>query len=292
MDAQQIVTNRLIEKLEEGVVPWRMPWNGTGVARRWVVDKPYRGLNAMILPPGEYASLKQIKEAGGRVKKEELKNWYMSVYWHWFKVKVGDAGVEDGSDDEANYKKMAKPYYYRVYEINKQCEGLASKVDQTEKLDFNPVEEAEKLLAAYKDKPRIQYGPGGAYYMAIFDFINMPKKEDFHSVEEFYSTIFHELVHSTGSISRLKREGVVDPTKFGSEKYAKEELVAEMGASMICVMAGLDTTDLQENSASYINGWLQKLKGDKKFIFSAASQAQAAVDYMTGVSHEEEPVPA
>jgi len=88
MNVYEIVTNRIIEQLEEGVVPWKMPWNHRGVARRWKVNKPYRGINAMILPPGEYASLKQIKEAGGRVLPDQLKKWHMVVYWHWYLVKV------------------------------------------------------------------------------------------------------------------------------------------------------------------------------------------------------------
>jgi len=186
--------------------------------------------------------------------------------------------------------KRAKPFYSRVYEINKQCEGMDSRfsVEEEDKLDFNQVQQAEDMIKAYKDAPRVVFSLQGASYHPIFDFINMPFKEDFHSIEEYYSTLFHELVHSTGAINRLNREGITDMTRFGSDKYAKEELIAEMGASMLCSMAGIESVQLEDNSASYIAGWLKKLNDDKKFIFSAASKAQAAVDFMLDIKYEEQ----
>lgn len=285
-DVYEIVTEKIIEKLENGIIPWKKPWNGKGVATRWLVNKPYRGFNAMMLEPGgEYASKKQILEAGGRIKKEEMRFGHIVVYWHWYKVK--EEGQENIPDEQASFKKMAKPFYSTVWEINTQCENMKSKFEEVEGLDFNPIEEAETLIRKYKDIPKMKTGKDGAYYVPAFDFISMPEVEDFNSSEEYYSTLFHELIHSTGHSKRLCREGITDIAKFGSDKYAKEELVAEMGSSMLCAMVGIDNTTI-DNAASYIHGWLQKLKGDKKFIFSASSQAQQGVDYMLDITHEEQ----
>lgn len=287
MDVAQIVTKRIMDKLEAGVIPWKKPWTGIGVARRWSVNKPYRGINMWLLDAGEYASLKQIEEAGGKIKPEERKNWHLVVYWHWYDVK--DPGQEGIPDEDCTYTERATPFYSRVWEINTQCEGLESKVEIEDRLDFNPVEEAEALIAKYKNKPDIKKGGGRAAYSPIFDYIQMPLEESFHSIEEYYCTLFHELVHSTGHVTRLRRQDVIDAVRFGSETYAKEELVAEMGASMLCSLSGIDNSALNDNSAAYIHGWLKKLQGDKRFIFSAASQAQNAVDYMIGTNNEEEP---
>ncbi|WP_242985957.1 ArdC family protein [Oceanobacillus zhaokaii] len=286
MDVCEIVTKRIIEKLESGVVPWKKPWNGRGGATRWSVKKPYRGINALLLEPGEYASKKQIIKAGGRINRDQLKNGHIIVYWHWYKIK--EEGQEDIPDDEATYQKRAKPFYSRVWDINTQCTGLKSKFNDDDILDFNPIEKAEELISRYEDIPKIKNGPGGAYYIPALDILNMPPVENFHSAEEYYSTLFHELVHSTGHDSRLNREGIIQISSFfGTDSYSKEELIAEMGSCMLSAMAGIDNSTI-DNSAAYINGWLSKLKGDKRFIFSAASQAQKAVDYMTGIAFEEE----
>ena len=108
----------------------------------------------------------------------------------------------------------------------------------------------------------------------------MPKKESFHSVQEFYSTLFHECIHSTGSEKRLNRPELTDLNAFGSHDYSKEELTAEFGAAYLCAIAGIDNT--LENSSAYIKGWLSKLKNNNDWLVGAASKAQKAADYIQG----------
>jgi antirestriction protein ArdC len=125
-----------------------------------------------------------------------------------------------------------------------------------------------------------------AWYRPASDVVGMPLKSVFNSSEEFYSTLFHELTHSTGHESRVGREGIQNLNSFGSESYSKEELVAELGASMLCAVTGIAPATL-ENSAAYLNSWITRLKGDSKLILSAASAAQKAADYIRGTQAEQ-----
>lgn len=272
----KMVTERMIEKLKAGTVPWRKPWVNRGMAVNWKNQKPYRGINQWLLDPGEYATKKQIEEAGGKVKPEEVKKGHIVVFWKPIEKK--DAENEDE-------KKFFLLRYYQVYEINTQAEGLKSKMALTS-FDHDPVEEAEKILAGYKNGPTISRNPGKAVYYPKTDHMNFPPLTDYENRDEYYSTAFHEAIHSTGAAKRLNRPGIVEFDKFGSEQYSKEELVAEMGAAMLCAVAGIDNSTI-ENSAAYINAWLTKLQNDHSLVVSAASQAQRAADHILGVSFGE-----
>jgi len=114
------------------------------------------------------------------------------------------------------------------------------------------------------------------------DSVGMPARGLFHSSEEFYSTLFHELTHSTGHTSRVGREGIEQLNKFGSESYSREELIAEMGAAMLCGVTGIAPATL-ENSAAYLKTWIARLKSDSKLIVQAASAAQKAADYIRNI---------
>lgn len=272
----EIITNQIIKKLENGVVPWKKPWQSGG-AVNWKNQKEYRGINALLLEPGEYASKKQINEAGGKIKdgaKSEI-----VVYWHWYKYK--DRGQENVPDDEATYTKGAKPFYYKVFDINKQVEGLQSK-REIQDFKHDPIEEAEKIKENYMGGPTYGFERKGAWYMPSMDHINVPPMKNFEDINKFYSTLFHEMAHSTGHKSRLNRDGIMGTIRFGSEDYSKEELVAELGASFLCRVAGIDNTTI-DNSASYIDSWLQALRNDKKLIVNASQQAQKASDYIQGI---------
>lgn len=267
----QIVTEKIIRKLEQGTVPWRQPWINAA-AVNWRTQKPYRGINAFLLDPGEYATWNQVIESGGKVKPAEAKNYAIVVFWKWLEKK-----------DEETQENEKIPFlrYYRVYEINKQCEGLQSK-RQTETFDHDPIEEAEKIKGGYRQAPPILFAPGKAYYSPVKDIISIPELKDHYKAEEYYSTMFHEMVHSTGHPKRINRASITDIAAFGSEIYSKEELIAELGAAMLCAQARIDNSTI-DNSASYIAGWLRKLKNDKKLIVQAAAQAQKAVDYLLEV---------
>ncbi len=269
----EMVTDRIIKLLESGVVPWRRPWK-VGAAVNWKTGKPYRGINTLLLEPGEYASFKQVSEAGGKVKKGEKGN--IVVFWTWLE-----------KEDEKSGEMTKIPFlrYYMVFEINKQCEGLQSKRnDQT--FEHDPVEEAERICRGYQDAPPVRFASGRAFYRPSDDSISVPPLCDYEKPEEYYSTLFHEYVHSTGHENRLNRSGITEIAAFGDETYSKEELVAEIGAAMLCGVAGIDNSTI-ENSAAYINSWLRKLKEDKKLIVQAAGQAQKAADYMLGVTFDD-----
>ncbi|WP_068612541.1 ArdC family protein [Paenibacillus tuaregi] len=268
----EMITNRMIQLLEKGIVPWRRPWR-VGAAVNWKTQKSYRGINTMLLEPGEYATFKQIKEAGGTVKKGEKGN--IVVFWTWLE-----------KEDEDSGKEVKIPFlrYYNVFDINKQCEGLKSKRDD-QTFEHDPIEAAEKICEGYKDAPRVTFASGRAFYRPSTDSVSVPPICDYAKAEEYYSTLFHEHVHSTGHAKRLNRSGITELAAFGDESYSKEELVAEIGAAMLCGVAGIDNSTL-DNSAAYVGSWLRELKDDKRLIVQAAGQAQKAADYILGVTFE------
>jgi antirestriction protein ArdC len=270
----EIVTNKIIEQLEKGVVPWRKPWINGG-AVNWKTQKPYRGINAFLLESGEYATFTQIQEAGGKVKKGAKSQ--IVVFWKW---------LEKEDEESGEVEKIPFLRYYRVFEINTQVEGLESKRKE-KTFDHDPIEKAEEIFKGYMNAPEFTFRSGKAVYYPTFDRINCPPLKDFQIAEEYYSTLFHEMIHSTGHKSRLARPGITTQSvAFGDEVYSKEELIAEMGAAMLCGVAGIDNSTI-ENSASYIDSWLRVLKKDSRLVLQAAAQAQKASDYILGETKDQ-----
>lgn len=269
----EMVTYRMIQLLEQGIVPWRRPWR-VGTSVNWRTQKPYRGINTLLLEPGEYATFKQVSEAGGKVKKGE--KGHMVVFWTW---------LEKENERSGKNEKIPFLRYYSVFEINKQCEGLNSKRND-QVYEHNPIEEAEQICRGYQDAPSVYFASGRAFYQPTNDIVSVPPIRDYAKPEEYYSTLFHEHIHSTGHTKRLNRSGVTELVAFGDVSYSKEELIAEIGAAMLCGMSGIDNSTL-DNSAAYVGGWLRKLKGDKRLVVQAAGQAQKAADYILGVTFDE-----
>ena len=162
-----------------------------------------------------------------------------------------------------------------------QTEGIRwEPLMQFEEREINPIDECQKVIDGYTDKPKVNFGGGRAYYSPLQDYVQLPKVGDFKSSELYYGTLFHEFVHSTGHRSRLDRSSIAGLNEFGSKEYSKEELVAEIGASFLCGISGI-VNETIDNSASYVQSWLRALKNDVKMVVIAASQAQKAVDYIT-----------
>ena len=270
----EMVTNQIIERLEQGVVPWRKPFQ-SGTAVNWKTQKKYRGINSILLTGGEYATFKQIKEAGGKIKKGEKSQ--IVVFWKWLEY--------DDEDNEGKKKKVPFLRYYRVFEVNTQVEGLESRRKDITEYDHDPIEKAEEIKDNYFNAPSFSFKPLGAWYKPFEDHINVPPMKEFENIHEFYSTLFHEMIHSTGHKERLNRESVVEMNSFGSQSYSKEELVAEIGASMLCGVAGIDNETI-DNSASYIQSWLKALRNDHTLIVKASQQAQKAADHILGIEQE------
>lgn len=286
IDVYSIVTNRIIEHLEKGVVPWQQPWTKAGLPKNLITGRNYKGINVWLLNTLNYQqnyflTFKQVKDLGGSVKKGEKSQEV--IYWNW--VEKDKEQNKDKTESNEKTEKVPMLRYYKVFNIA-QCEGIPKeKLPAIEERNNNPIETCEKIVDEMPMKPKIRHLEHRAYYQKAGDFINMPKMETFKSSEDYYGTLFHEIVHSTGHSDRLNRKELVKSERFGSENYAIEELTAEMGASYLKSHAGIPIEQL-ENNASYIHNWLERLKNDKKFIVYASSHAQKAVDYVLGVKSE------
>ena len=294
-DLYQIITNKFIEALENGIIPWQKPWGGVaGGAYNVVSKRPYSYLNQLCLKhEGAYATYKQWQEKGGQVRKGEKSE--MVVFWKFLKTKEKD---EDG---EEKIKRFPILRYYNVFHISQvdgdKIDKLREKLDEKANInkDFKPIEKAEEIFRDYIEREGIKYeeeASDRAYYAPMRDLIHLPERTQFKEVEEFYSTLYHETTHSTMKKGRCDRETDTLLASFGSENYSKEELVAEMGAGMALNKLGIDTEKSFNNSTAYIQSWLEVLRNDKKFIVSAAGKAEKAVKYIfneaTEVKDEED----
>jgi len=274
-----LINSRIIELLQQGTVPWRKTWHsGANYPKNLVSKKEYRGVNVFMLACQEYSSpywlsFKQAVDKGGHVRKGEKST--PVVFWKWIDRK----DVDGANPEEANGNgKVPLLRYYSVFNLD-QVEGIPSPPAETISNSFTPIEKAEEMIAGMPKRPDIRHGGNKACYSPMLDYVKLPKPEAFESPEEYYSTAFHELTHSTGHASRVGRKGILEPSYFGSHEYSKEELVAEMGAAFLCGHAGIEQKVL-ENSAAYIQGWLRSLKNDKTLLVHAAAQAQKASDYI------------
>ena len=271
----EMITERIIEQLENGVVPWQKPWSGThsGAYNR-ISNKPYSLLNQMILKhDGEYATFKQWSDLGGKIRKGEKSE--VVTFW---KIQPYEEENENG---EKVIKQIPLLRYYNVFHIS-QVDGVEPK-KQLKISDLEPIEEAEKIKTEYMNRERLKIFEkvtNDAFYLPIQDYIQVPCKEQYQDIGEFYSTLFHEMIHSTGHKSRLNRPDMQGIVRHGSEKYSKEELTAELGSAMIINILGIETEKSFKNSSGYIQDWLQVLKNDNKFIVSASSRAEKAVKYI------------
>lgn len=280
INVYELVTNRIIEQLENNIIPWEKPWSGTidGAFNR-VSKKPYSILNQILLKyGGEYASFKQWKDLGGHIRKGEKSE--IVVFWKMYPIK------EKQDDGTEIVKTIPLLKYINVFHIS-QVDGVEP-LKQKVTHDIEPIDKAEKILNDYwnRENITIEHVKGDkAFYSPMFDKIQLPLFEQFKQSEEYYSTAFHESVHSTMKTSRCNRQedrkGKV--VSFGSEEYSKEELVAEVGSAQLMNMVGIETTKSFRNSTAYIQSWLKVLRNDNKFIVSASSKAEKAVNYILGI---------
>ena len=274
-NAYEMVTNRIIEQLENGVIPWQKPWSGThsGAYNR-ISNRPYSLLNQLLLKHGdEYATFKQWSGLGGKIRKGEKSE--IVTFW---KIQQIEEINEDG---EKTIKQLPLLRYYNVFHIS-QVDGVEPK-EQLKISDLESIEEAENIKNEYMNREHLKIFEtvtNKAFYTPTFDYIEVPCKEQYQNIEEFYSTLFHEMIHSTGHKNRLGRLETGASAHFGSKTYSKEELVAELGSAALVNMLGIETEKSFRNSGAYIQNWLQALKNDNKFIVSASSKAEKAVKYI------------
>lgn len=272
------VTDRIVEALERGVVPWERPWI-CGQPRNAETGRRYRGINRLLLDftalergytsPGwlTYAAARRL---GGFVRRGETGT--LVVYYERIEKQ---RPAEPSWDQEVDQQYLYLAKHFFLFNLD-QIDGLEALRASFAELFASPAHSAVADEILCRPSATIRYGGDVAAYSPATDEIILPLREAFSSPEAFYSTAFHELGHWTGHSTRLDRPL---SGRFGDEDYAKEELVAELTASMLCSQAGLDVVS---QSASYIDSWLRVLRRDCRAIFEAARDAQAAADFILG----------
>lgn len=315
-DLYQTITDRILEMLDRGTVPWRHPISGRpgpgsrtgpgsgtdGLPRNLQSGKAYRGINVFLLAitgwvqgydSAYWLTFRQAKERGGHIRKGEKST--PIVFWKQY-------GIEDRETGKPKTVPVLR--HYNVFNVL-QCGGITPP-DRAE-ADSNaeplvPIQAAERIVAGYAGPhsretsggsgggeasggPVIERGGSRAFYRPSTDTVRIPASARFVDRETYYATLFHELAHSTGHSSRLDRGLDTNLAVFGSADYSKEELIAEMGAAFLAATAGISPPTI-EQSAAYIDGWREKLKGDKKLVIQAAGAGQRAADFILGQTFE------
>jgi antirestriction protein ArdC len=279
-DIYQEVTDRIVTALEAGTAPWQMPWTTRSGRPQNLEGRAYRGINVLLtglaaLENGFsspfWMTFKQAKERGGSIQKGQKGT--LVVFWTTFTV----ADKETGKP-----KTIPMLRHYTVFNLE-QTEGvkLPKRVVEFNSggdVEFSPVESAEAIVASYLvGGPQLHHGGGRAFYRVDSDVITVPEREAFSSGDEYYSTLFHEIGHSTGHPDRLNRKF---GGQFGCDDYGREELVAEMTSAFLQAETGI--VSAMDNSAAYLGGWVTSIKEDPKAVVVAAGAAQKAADLILG----------
>jgi antirestriction protein ArdC len=285
MDVYGIVTEKIVGLLEQEVVPWRKPWATGGLPRNLVTRKPYRGVNLLLLSATKYlspywATMRQINELGGRVRKGEEST--LIVYWQIRDAPEKPEGLKN-NDAKGEPQRRFLLRYYRTWNLD-QCEMPQAVVDKLPRIETHqhePIAAAERIIAGMPNPPIIQRGGSQAFYSPVTDHITLPPRELFESAEAEAAVTFHEIAHATGAPQRLNRASITDAAPFSSPVYASEELIAEISAAFLCAESGISTAVLT-NQAAYVSGWLKALRDDRRLVVHAAAHAQHATDYILG----------
>ena len=291
-DVYTRVTQKIIADLEKGVRTWLKPWSGDVDSARVAFPLrhngvPYRGINILLLwsdaidkgyGSPTWMTYRQANELGGQVRKGE----------HGSQIVYANTVLRTGENERGEEVERSVAYMkgYTVFNVA-QIEGLPDAYREAataERPKLPLIERAEAFFAA--TKAIIGHGGNRAFYAPKEDVIQLPKPERFRDAESYAAVKAHELTHWTAHERRLAR---TFGARFGDDAYAAEELVAEMGAAFLCVGLGI-TPEARDDHAGYLAHWLKVLRGDKRAIFTAASQAQRAVDYLHGLQQPREAV--
>jgi antirestriction protein ArdC len=289
----QTVTDRIISSLKAGVIPWEKPWKaprftGGPFPRNFYTGKPYRGINVLLLWSSEYSSpfwltFKQAQALKGSVRKGE--HGTPIVFYKQLPEYAKKDKDSTGEDERVPFALC----HYAVFNVE-QCDGLTlPEISQPAIApEIDEDELCESIVTGWESRPALYLNSPTeyrAYYRPSTDSLHMPARSFFVDVSHYYSTLFHELVHSTGHESRLNR---TFGDRFGDELYSKEELVAEMGAAFLCAIAGIANEHIDRNTTAYIQNWITRLEEDNRLIVHAAANAQRAVDLILGSTLGEE----
>lgn len=289
VDAYDKITQTIIDALEQGTVPWHRPWNLRADGPRSLsTGKPYQGINVFALTVTAmmrgyssrwWGTYKTIGERGGQVRGGE--HGTSVVHYSMFEKK--DKLTGEVTD------RIPVLRTFTVFNAD-QADDLVT--PQEEPLaEFEPLAECERISDGYRERggPEVKHGGDSAHYSPPLDYIQMPLRGQFETVEHYYGTLFHEEAHSTGHESRLNRKAeMIAP--FGTPDYSREELVAEMAAAFVCGEAGIGVN--VPHRAGYIEHWLGHLRDDKRILVQAAAAAQKAANLILGADtggSEDEP---
>lgn len=296
--AAEIVTDRIIEQLEAGTAPWRKPWKvvpGLGASANVVSKRPYRGINVLLtgmqmFDEPWWITKKQAHQKGLRIADDQFRKSTLVVLWKPIeKACLPDAPGAVWSTNGPIPRWVQRSMllrYYDVWNITQLDEyagdpllgGLVPTPTEAPEVERNATAEVVIHDYCHDDGPDFKCGNSNdAYYAVRGDFVVVPDRSQFKEIARFYGVAFHELGHSTGHKDRLDRKELhgVDST-FGSEPYAREELVAEITAAMCCARLGMDPAF--EQSSAYVGHWLRTLNDDRSLIIGAAQAAQKATD--------------
>lgn len=280
------VTEKIVAAIEAGAKSWQSPYISGGIAKNYFSGHEYSGINFLLLNFCSkklplYGTFLQIKNAGGHVKagsKAEKVIFSSMLFKHNGKT----IDVEQAKQLKARGENIDTFFIKKVHSVFslQDTDGIDYSNAIKTNSDTTPIEAAEAIVRGYKDAPLIiSENQFRAFYRPSDDVVNMPDKQFIISMVEYYSTLLHELAHSTGHPKRLNRKSFLEPIIFGSESYSEEELIAELSAAFLCAKAGIELID---NNAAYIGGWVKVLKNDHTKIFKCAAAAQKVVEYITG----------
>ena len=281
----EMITERILAQMQKGIIPWNRPWAGPKVtgenaAIGYNSRRAYSLLNQWLLEePGEYLTFNEIQKLGGKVRKGEKSKFI--VFYTVYKTVVKD---KETGEDKTRSRSVLR--YYNVFHIN-QTEGIPSKIVPGEEIKVNTDTAADKIITDYVKREAslkfINNKPSDkAYYQPSTDTVVVPMPEQYSNIAEYYSTTFHELVHSTSKEGRCNRRNENGSNWFGGEDYSREELVAEIGSAMLCSYTKTESPSSFKNSVGYLQGWVKSFKEDKNMIVWAAKRAQAAVEFILG----------
>lgn len=281
-DVYKMITDRMLEAIErDGALPWVKPWDTVkGVNQcNGVSGRPYSGINMFLLSMTDFESnywysFKQLQEAGGKLK--EGARATQVVFWKRLKVTEKD---EQTGAMEAKVIPLLR--YYNVFNLD-QIEGITPKQFTVPNPEAKPIELCENIVQDYVERCglfQLQTKVSDrAFYAPALDLVQVPKIEQFKTVEQYYSVLFHELGHSTGHKSRLNRKEIVNGTMFGDMDYSLEELVAELTAAFVCAEAGISNETTERSSKAYLKNWYEALKGDRKMFVTASARASKSAN--------------
>jgi antirestriction protein ArdC len=270
MSVYDKVLGVILEKMRQGVIPWRQHWKTPLPPMNYMSKQPYKGINQLLLgfnpyPTHYYVSMKQAGLLGAKVKPGE--RGHLIVFY----TKVEDKVNVDES--EKKYSMVLK--YYYVWNLSQTPIPFRNLLLST----LSPI--GEEIVKNMPLPPEISHARSNPCYRLKADKVVIPPMEDFSLPDHYYSTLFHELAHATGHPSRLNRLVLSDGSHFGSASYSQEELVAEITCCFLCNETSILQNTL-DDSASYIGNWLNTLENNKMMLFRAAGQAQKAADYILG----------